>query len=94
MVNSKVILGLINMNIQRLKEIREDRDLTQKQISKVLNISQVVYSRYETGIRLIPIDKLVKLAEFYEVSLDYILGLTDEIKPYPKSIINNKNQKL
>lgn len=82
------------MNIQRLKEIREDRDLTQKQISKVLNISQVVYSRYETGIRLIPIDKLVKLAEFYEVSLDYILGLTDEIKPYPKSIINNKNQKL
>lgn len=75
------------MNIQRLKEIREDRDLTQKQISKVLGISQVVYSRYETGIRLIPIDKLVKLAKYYQVSVDYILGLTDESKPYPESLI-------
>lgn len=81
------------MNIQRLKEIREDRDLTQKEICKVLNISQVVYSRYETGIRLIPVDKLVKLAEYYKVSIDYILGLTDEIKPYPKSIISYPKEK-
>lgn len=81
------------MNIQRLKEIREDRDLTQKEICRVLNISQVVYSRYETGIRLIPIDKLVKLAEYYKVSIDYILGLTDEIKPYPKSIISYSKEK-
>lgn len=81
------------MNIQRLKEIREDRDLTQKEICKVLNISQVVYSRYETGIRLIPIDKLVKLAEYYKVSIDYILGLTDEITPYPKSIIYYPKEK-
>lgn len=80
------------MNIQRLKEIREDRDLTQKEICRILNISQVVYSRYETGIRLIPIDKLVKLAEYYKVSIDYILGLTDEIKPYPRSIISLKNK--
>lgn len=81
------------MNIQRLKEIREDRDLTQKEICKLLNISQVVYSRYETGIRLIPIDKLVKLAEYYKVSIDYILGLTDEMKPYPRSIISNPKEK-
>lgn len=76
------------MNIERLKEIREDRDLLQKDIAKVLNISQVVYSRYETGIRLMPIDKLTKLARFYEVSLDYLLGLTDQKKPYPESIIS------
>ncbi len=81
------------MNIQRLREIREDRDLTQKEISKVLNISQVVYSRYETGIRLMPIDKLANLAEFYNVSIDYILGLTDEKKPYPRSLISKKKEK-
>lgn len=74
------------MNIQRIKEIREDRDLTQKEVSRVLKISQVVYSRYETGIRLMPIDKIAKLAQFYDVSIDYILGPTDEKKPYPKSI--------
>lgn len=78
------------MNIQRLKEIREDRDITQKEICEVLKISQVVYSRYETGIRLIPIDKLAKLAEFYKVSIDYMLGMTDEAKPYPKSAISKK----
>ena len=82
------------MNIYRLREIREDRDITQKEIAKILNISQVVYSRYETGIRLIPIDKLTKLAEYYKLPVDYILGLTDEKKPYPKSFIINKNQKI
>ncbi len=81
------------MNIQRLKEIRDDRDLTQKEVSKVLKISQVVYSRYETGIRLMPIDKIAKLAEFYNVSIDYILGLTDEQKPYPKSVFSKQNKK-
>ncbi len=81
------------MNIYRLKEIREDRDLTQKQIAKVLNISQVVYSRYETGIRLMPIDKLTKLAAYYKVPVDYILGLTDEKKPYPESIMISQTAK-
>lgn len=75
------------LNITRLKEIREDRDLLQKDIAKILQISQVVYSRYETGIRLIPIDKLAKLAEFYNVSIDYLVGLTDIKEPYPKSIL-------
>ena len=72
------------MNIERLKEIREDRDLFQKEVAKILGISQVQYSRYETGIRLMPIDKLVRLAAYYDLSVDYLLSLTDERKPYPK----------
>ena len=75
------------MNLIRLKEIREDHDLLQKDIAKVLKISQVQYSRYETGIRLIPIDKLNILASFYKVSVDYLICRTDCKKPYPKSII-------
>ncbi len=75
------------MNITRLKEIRNDKDLSQYDIAKILATSQVQYSRYETGIRLIPIDKLVKLAKYYNTSLDYLVGLTDERKPYPKSIV-------
>lgn len=70
----------------RLKEIREDRDLTQKDISKYLNVSQVAYSYYEIGKRQIPIDLLIKLAEYYDTSVDYLLGLTDVRKPYSKSI--------
>mgnify|MGYP005768861049 FL=1 len=75
------------MNINRLKEIRQDKDLYQKDIAQILNTSQKQYSLYETGIRLIPIDKLVTLAKYYNTSTDYLLGLTDERKPYPKSII-------
>ena len=75
------------MYINRLKEIREDKDLYQIDIAKVLNITQSQYSLYENGIRLIPVDKLVKLAKYYKTSIDYLLGLTDERKPYPESII-------
>ena len=78
---------MIIMNINRLKEIRQDKDLYQKNIAQILNTSQKQYSLYETGIRLIPIDKLVILAKYYNTSTDYLLGLTDERKPYPKSII-------
>ncbi len=74
-----------DMNIERLKEIRKDRDYTQREIASILKINQVQYSRYETGSRVIPIDKLVMLANFYGVSLDYLLGLTNQRKPYPKS---------
>ena len=73
--------------LERMKEIREDRDYYQKDIADLLNITQVQYSRYETGTRLIPIDKLAKLASFYNVSIDYLVGRTDSRKPYPKSII-------
>ncbi|MCI8671382.1 MAG: helix-turn-helix transcriptional regulator [Bacilli bacterium] len=75
------------MKIDRLREIREDKDLFQKDIANFLKITQVQYSRYETGVRSIPIYHLVKLAEFYNTSVDYLLGLTDERKAYPKSII-------
>ena len=72
----------------RLKEIREDRDLSQNEIAKILNTSQVQYSRYETGIRLIPIDKLNILADFYNTSVDYLICRTDERKKYSKSKLN------
>ena len=69
----------------RLKDLREDRDLSQKDMSKTLNISQTNYSKYELEKINIPIDTLRKLALFFNTSIDYILGLTNEIKPYPRS---------
>ncbi len=82
----------VEVNISRIKELREDRDLLQKEVAEALGISQIVYSRYETGIRLMPLDKLATLADYYEVSIDYILGRTDERMPYPKSILLNSNR--
>lgn len=72
------------VNIHRLKDLREDKDLTQNDIAKILNTTQQQYSKYEIGIRLIPIDKLNKLADFYKTSTDYILGRTNNRKPYEK----------
>lgn len=72
----------------KIRDIREDKDLTQKQISKLLNCTQQTYSRYETGEITIDINNLIKLAEFYNTSTDYLLGLTNEKKPYPR--INKK----
>lgn len=68
----------------RIKNMREDYDLTQKQVAEYLNIKQNTYSQYETGNRQIPIEVLVALAELYNTSADYLLGLTDQKKPYPK----------
>ena len=65
------------MNINRLKDLREDKDLTQKEIADFLKVKQQQYSRYELGIRLIPIDKLDKLADFYGTNTDYLLGRTN-----------------
>lgn len=72
------------MEIKRLKDLREDRDLKQEDIAKILNIKQQNYSRYEIGAVLISIEKLEKLAIFYNTSVDYIIGLTNEKKPYPR----------
>ena len=66
----------------RLKELREDSDIKQKEIAKFLNIRQNTYSQYENGQRQLPIEMLIALARFYKTSTDYILGLTDERKPY------------
>ena len=79
-----------NMNIERLKEIREDKDLKQNEVAEALGIKQQQYSEYEIGKRLIPINYLYKLALFYNTSVDYLIGLTDERKPYPKSIMKIK----
>ena len=67
----------------RIKELREDRDLTQSQVAAVLHIRQNTYSQYENGRRQLPLDCLIALAAFYHTSTDYILGLTDERRPYP-----------
>jgi len=68
----------------RIKNLREDNDLTQKQISKLLNISQVAYSYYELNKRSIPLELLSKLADFYNTSTDYLLYRTEVLSPYPK----------
>ena len=73
------------MNIERLKEIREDEDYKQRDIAKVLNTTQRQYAKYEVGLQVIPVERLVKLAKFYNTSVDYLIGLTNERKPYPKA---------
>ncbi len=69
----------------RLKDLREDRDITQKEMAKLLYIKQNTYSQYENGQRGIPVDVLISLAVFYGTSVDYILGLTDDPRPYKRS---------
>lgn len=63
---------------KRIRDLREDNDLTQKQMASILNCSQQVYSNYELGQRDIPTAILIKLADYYDVSTDYILGRTDK----------------
>ena len=63
---------------RRIRELREDRDLTQNQIAQMLNMSQTGYSKYETGENDIPTQVLIKLADFYKTSVDYILGRTNK----------------
>ena len=73
----------------RLRDLREDHDLYQKDIAKILHMSQVQYSRYETGMRSMPIHLLIKLAKYYDVSLDYLTGITNLKKEYPKDKVRN-----
>ena len=68
----------------RLKDLREDKDLSQKDIAEFLDMKQPQYSRYERGLRDIPTDILIKLANFYKTSTDYILGLTNIKDSYRK----------
>ncbi len=67
----------------RLKDLREDNNLTQAALAELLHVKQNTYSQYENGQRQIPIDCLIRLARYYSVSTDYILGLTQEKRPYP-----------
>ena len=76
-------LGVISV-YNRLKDLREDADLNQTQIAKYLGMSQTGYSKYETGENDIPTQILIKLAQYYKTSTDYILGLSDNKTPYKK----------
>lgn len=73
---------------ERIRNLREDKDLTQKQIGQLLNMSQTGYNQYEIGKNDIPTKILIQLAKFYNTSIDYLLGITNEKKPYPR--INKK----
>ena len=71
------------MQQNRIRELREDSDLTQKYIASYLRVAQNTYSNYENGNREIPIYQLIKLAEYYNVNMDYLLGRTDVKDPLP-----------
>ena len=72
------------MKFFRLENLRIDNDLTQAEIAIYLGCQREVYRRYEKGTRQIPVDFLIKLSELYNVSIDYLVGITNEKKPYPK----------
>lgn len=69
---------------RRIRDLREDRDMTQTETAKMLGMSQTGYSKYETGENDIPTAVLIKLAKFYNTSIDYLLGETDHKNRYPK----------
>ena len=69
----------------RLRDIREDSDLTQKELAAMLHVRQSTYSQYENGQRQLPLALLIRLAYIFDTSTDYILGVTDERRPYPRN---------
>lgn len=73
------------MELKRIKSLREDNDKKQKEIAQYLKITQQQYSLYEKGTRTIPVEYIIMLSKYYQVSTDYILGLTDEQKPLYKA---------
>ena len=66
------------MKFQRIQDLRRDADMSQKQLSEILHISQRSYSHYETGSRNIPVEMLIRLANYYDISVDYLVGRTDK----------------
>ena len=72
------------MKYERIRDLREDSELTQEYMGKILNVSQRTYSRYENDERAIPIEILSKLADYYGTSVDYIIERTNQKKPYPR----------
>lgn len=70
------------MKLKRIRDLREDADLSQTQMGKILNLTQRAYAYYENGERTIPVEILIALAKYHKVSVDYILELTDNKKPY------------
>lgn len=78
-----MLVWVIKMQL-RIRDLREDRDLKQKQIADYLMCDQSLYSKYERGERPLPIEHAVKLADYYGVSVDYLIGRTNVKQPYPK----------
>ena len=68
------------MYFPRLRDLREDADLSQKQVAEILHVQQTVYSRYERGYQTIPVEQLLVLADYYHVSVDYLLGRTNRMR--------------
>ncbi len=77
---SFVIVALVMVMNLRIRDLREDADLTQKQIAEILLCDQSLYSKYERGERVLPLDLAVKLADYYHVSLDYLVGRSNKRK--------------
>ena len=86
---------IIDSRLLRLElaEMRKSKNLTQAELAKILGCSQTTYSRYETGVTCVPVDVLIKLADFYQVSIDYITGRTNERKPYKRTDSKNYSPK-
>lgn len=72
------------LKYERIRDIRIDRGLTQKDIADIVNVKQNTYCQYEIGALNYPLDAVVKLAQYYNVSVDYLVGLTDQPEPYPR----------
>ena len=75
----------MNMIFSRTRDLREDRDWNQTKVAEYLGVRQTTYSKYELGKLPLPVDVLLKLSDLYGVSVDYLLGRTDERTPYPES---------
>lgn len=78
-----ILVLVINMRL-RIRDLREDGDLTQKQVAEYLMCDQSLYSKYEREERVLPLDAAIKLAQFYHTSVDYLVGLTSNRTPYKK----------
>ena len=81
---SRAIVTLVMKMNLRIRDLREDRDLKQRQIAEYLHCDQSLYSKFERGERPLPLDFAVKLAQYYGTSVDYLVGLTDNSKPYSR----------
>ena len=73
-----------NLPYERIRNLRIDKDLSQKELGKILNVAPNTLSQYETGVLNYPVEVLIKLADLHETSIDYMLNLTDEANPYPR----------
>lgn len=78
-----IVNTVMDMNL-RIRDLREDADLTQRQVAEYLMCDQSLYSKYERGERAIPLEAVVKLARLYHISVDYLLGLTNRKAPYDR----------